>query len=125
VTHPFLHHVKRNAIRGGIDTEAMTQPLGTSVRCIGDTRRDHHLFDDLPYPYAADRPYLLARAALRLLRFPDAVRRVERVQALWRHWHGSKHQPLSAAWQVSFFETPYRNGTARQVDPPRRQLDQL
>lgn len=64
VTHPFLHHVQRHAIGGGIDAKAVAQPLGASVGRVRDARLDHHILDDLPYAHTADQPYPLACAAL-------------------------------------------------------------
>lgn len=125
MAHPLLHHMQRDAIGGGIDAKAMTQPLWASMRGIRNACCNHHLFHDLPDAYAADRPYLLTRAALRLLRFADTVRRVERVQELWWHGHCSEHKLLVSAGQVPLLEAADRHGAACQVDPSWGEFNQL
>lgn len=53
------------------------------------------------------------------------MRSVQRVQEVCWHRHRPEDNLLSPAGQVPLFQASDRDSAARQVDPARRELDQL
>ena len=62
MAQPLREHVRRDALHGGVDADAMAQALGAAVRDVGNACLDHHTLDDLPDPNAGQGPDRCLRA---------------------------------------------------------------
>lgn len=78
--HPLLQHVQWNTVDRSVDPKAMAQALWAPVWRIRYPGLDHDPLDDLPDPYATERPDRRAGLLAGFLGFPDAVGGVEGIQ---------------------------------------------
>jgi len=125
VAEPFGQHVQRDAPHGGVDPEPVAQALGAAVRRVRDARLDHHALDDLPDPHARERPDRSGSLAGRPLGLAQIVCGVQGIEILGRHGDRPVDDLLLAGSILALLEAADRDGTARQIDAGRRDLDQF
>lgn len=117
--HPFLEHVQRNAVHGGVDPEAVTQAFRAAVRRIRYPGVDHDPLDDLPDPHAAKRPDRCIGLLARLLGLPDTMRGVECVQVVGRDRNAPIDGFRVARGIPALLQAAYGDRAAGQIDPGR------
>ena len=122
---PLLEHVKWNAVHGGVDPEPVAESLRTAMWSVRDPRFDHDAFDELPDAHAADWPDRHDSPLARSHGFAQPVGGIERVQVVWRDGDRAVDDLGGALGVLAFLETADRDRPAGQVDPGRRDLQQL
>jgi hypothetical protein len=108
--HPFLDHMQGHPVHGGVNPEPVAQAFWAAMRCIWNTRLDHHPLDDLPDPNPAQIPDGRGSLLAGALGFPDAMGGGQSVEELGGHRNSPEHDLGAARGIAALLEGPDRDG---------------